>query len=118
MKLRRGPQRNKMYLRYSSTKVLFVACLFFLLFSQIGVAQKNAASNLLTELEKSIDQGKIDQIERPLLDYALANPGNSRALELLAKVRMIQGRIDEAKALYGRALSIDPASATAKIGVA
>lgn len=116
MKLRR--ERNKMHPRCFSTKVWLLACLLFLVPAQIVVAQKKGSANVLTGFEKSIEQGKINEIERPLLDYARANPGNSRALELLARVRTIQGRTDEAKALYGRALSLDPTSATAKIGAA
>ena len=109
---------NKMYPRCSRMKVFLMAFLFVMLSVQIVAAQKKVTVDVLTGFERSIEQGKINQIERPLLDYALANPENTRALELLGRVRILQGRPEQARALYERALALNPASAAATIGAA
>ena len=76
------------------------------------------ASTRSPAFEKSLDLGRINQVETPLFNYALTNPNNAKALELLARLRSMQGRLDEARALYDRVLAIDPASVPAKMGKA
>lgn len=92
--------------------------MFFPLSFQIAVAQKKVIRDELDGFERNIERGKINEIERPLLDYALANPHNTRALELLGQVRVRQGRLEEARALYKRVLGLDPTSTTATIAAA
>jgi Flp pilus assembly protein TadD len=74
-----------------------------------------AAAQSLTRIERSIEQGRIDEIERPLLDYAIAHPADARALYLLAQVRYRQGRYKEAKALFQRVVALDPTLARAQV---
>lgn len=74
--------------------------------------------NTFARFEKSIEQGKIEEIERPLLDFAVANPNDPKILELLAIVRFRQNRLSEAAALYKRILILDANSASAKINLA
>jgi len=102
---------------------LFYLILFFCLIILFDVssafAQKNQiAKNAVARFEKSIEQGKIEEIERSLLDFAVANPNNPQVLELLATVRFRQNRLSEATALYKRILTLDANSASAKINLA
>jgi len=95
--------------------VLAVICIW----PQIALSQKKPASiNILNSFEKSIERGAVDEIERPLMDFAIANPNNPKALELLARVRLRQGRLSESGALYQRVLRLDPGSVSAKINSA
>lgn len=87
---------------------------FASIFAQNNPVDKNAVARF----EKSIEQGKLEEIERPLLDYAVANPTNPQILELLAKLRYRQNRLPEAAALYKRILTLDANSASAKINLA
>lgn len=72
----------------------------------------------LARFEKSIAQGEIEEIERPLLDFAVANPNDPQVLELLATVRFRQDRLSEAAALYKRVLTLGAEKASAKINLA
>lgn len=81
-------------------------------------AQIKQSENPLASFEKSIKQGKIAEIERPLLSYAVANPNDAKALELLAQIRFRQGRLAEAKGLYQRVLTLAPAEISPKISLA
>ncbi|MGI9036018.1 MAG: tetratricopeptide repeat protein [Pyrinomonadaceae bacterium] len=99
--------------------LILVVCSMFLsgvipIFAQTNQVDKK----IITDFEKSIEQGKIEEIERPLLDFAVANPNDSQVLSLLAKVRFLQNRLPEAAALYKRILSLDANSASAKINLA
>jgi tetratricopeptide (TPR) repeat protein len=79
---------------------------------------KTGQRDPLPAFEQSIEQGRLAETERPLLDFALSQPQNARALELVGRLRFRQGRLQEAKALYMRALSLDASSVTAKIDYA
>lgn len=89
----------------------------FLIFCPCVSAQIKTANNQLANFEKSVREGKINEIERPLLNYAVANPNDPKALELLADVRFQQGRLTEAKGLYQRVLTLDPNFIAAKISL-
>ena len=80
----------------------------------VARAQKNA-DNLLAGFEKSLAQGKFAEIEHPLLDYAIAHPNDAQALSLLAELRHRQNRLQEAKGLYQRVLTLNPNLISAKI---
>ena len=71
----------------------------------------------LSQIETSIQQGRLDQVEKPLFDYAIAHPRDARALGLLAQVRYQQHRLEEAQALYQRVLALDPSLVKAKINL-
>jgi|KBSMisStaDraftv2_1062788.scaffolds.fasta_scaffold149037_2 tetratricopeptide (TPR) repeat protein len=73
---------------------------------------------ILAKFEKDVEAGKLAQSEKPLLDYALAHPNDAKALELMGRLRLKQGRIDEALALYRRALALDPQFVSAKVNYA
>jgi cellulose synthase operon protein C len=105
--------------KHLDLKTCLAACLFLLLFCAFASAQKKPADEIILRgFEKSFEQGKINEIERPLLDFAIANPGNTKALELLARLRLRQGRNEEARGLYKRVLTLEPNSMTAKIQLA
>lgn len=72
----------------------------------------------LRRIEMSIEQGKLNEAEKPLLDYAIAHPRDVKALELLGRLRYQQGRFDEAQAVFQRVLALDPALVKAKINLA
>ncbi|MGH9961785.1 MAG: tetratricopeptide repeat protein, partial [Pyrinomonadaceae bacterium] len=85
---------------------------------QFASSQNNPAKSInLASIETSIEQGKLDQVEKPLLDYAIAHPQEARALELLGQVRYQQHRLEEAKALYQRVVTLDPSSFKARINL-
>ncbi len=81
------------------------------------VLAQTSQNNALTRFEKVIEQGKFEEIERPLLDYAIAHPQDTKALSLLADGRARQLRFQEAKGLYQRVLTLDPNSVSAKINL-
>ncbi|HEY8562394.1 MAG TPA: tetratricopeptide repeat protein [Pyrinomonadaceae bacterium] len=82
-------------------------------------AQKTAVEkDPLARFGKAVEQGKSAEIERELLDYAIRNPTDAKAFELLARIRFDQGRFSEAKSLYQKALLLDPESTAAKIDLA
>jgi len=105
--------------KHTGLKICLAACCLLLSLScHFALAQNKPADNsALAAFEKSLEQGKINEIERPLLNYAIANPNNPKALELLARVRVRQGRLEEAKGLYQRVLTLNPNLAAAKIAV-
>jgi tetratricopeptide (TPR) repeat protein len=102
--------------RHISLRIGLAACLFIPFSSQIVLPQqKPSEKRILADFEKSIQLGTGDEIDRRLLDFAVANPNNSKALELLARLRLRQGRLTESKALYQRVLTLDPTSINARI---
>ncbi len=104
--------RKRLYL-------ILIFCLALSLGFTFTFAQnKQIDKNAVARFEKSIEQGKIEEIERALLNFAVANPNNPQVLELLAKVRYRQNRLSEATALYRRVLTLDSNSASAKINLA
>ena len=83
------------------------------------MAQTPAANkNTLADFEKSIEQGDFAAVERNLLNYAIANPNDANGFELLARLRFGQNRLNQAKSLYQKALSLDPNLTSAKINLA
>ena len=84
----------------------------------VSAQNKPLDKTALARFEKSIEAGKIEEIERPLLDFAVANPNDPQVLELLATVRYRQNRLPEATALYKRILTLDRNSVAAKINLA
>ena len=92
-----------------------------LIFSGVFVSfgqRTDRAETKLALFETNIAAGNYAAIERDLLNYAIANPGDARAFELLGKLRFAQNRLSEAKSLYRKSLSLDARSASARIGLA
>lgn len=82
-------------------------------------AQKTADSKaLLANLDRSIELGKLAEVERELFSYVIANPADARGFSLLAKLRLKQNRLGEAKSLANKALSLDRALLQAKMTLA
>jgi tetratricopeptide (TPR) repeat protein len=105
--------RNKFIFQFFFTGILiFVGAGF--VFAQNSTADSSA----LIKFEKSIEQGNYAAIERELLNYAVKNPNEAKAFELLGKLRFAQNRLNEAKSLYQKALSLDPRLISAKINLA
>src|SRR4030095_11333357 len=85
---------------------------------QVASSQNDPAPSInYAHIETSIQQGKLDQVEKPLLDYARAHPMDVKALELLGQVRYQQHRLQEAQSLYQRVLALDPSLVKARINL-
>lgn len=102
-------------------KLIQLAVIFLLIFCAANFvsAQKTPVDkNALAKFEKSIEQGNLGAIERDLLNYVIKNPNDAKGFELLAKLRFAQNRLNEAKSLYQKALSLDNTLISAKINLA
>jgi len=87
-------------------------------FSKPALSQTKPSGNInLSHIETSIDRGKLQEVETPLIDYAIAHPNDARALELLGKLRYRQHRLEEAQSLYQRVLVLNPSLTRAKINL-
>ncbi|MCA1602565.1 MAG: tetratricopeptide repeat protein, partial [Acidobacteria bacterium] len=105
--------------RSHSIRGLLLTCLLLPGICPLAPGQTNPAAGInLARIEISIEQGKTHEVEKPLLDYAIAHPRDVKALELLGRLRYQQGRLDEARALYQRVLALDPSLVRAKINLA
>lgn len=82
-------------------------------------AQKiSADETALASFEKSIEQGKFADIEKSLLDFVIAHQKDAKGFALLAKLRLNQNRLSEAKSLYQKALTLDPNLLSSKLNLA
>jgi tetratricopeptide (TPR) repeat protein len=98
-------------LRNNAVKIsLIVLSLVCSLAAQITPDNKT----LLANFDKSIENGKLSEIERELFNYLIANPKDAAGFSLLAKLRLKQNRPNEAKALANKALVLDPILLSAK----
>lgn len=97
------------------TKLLLLA-----VFLSVGIAAQKTVDNrnLLANFERSIDLGKLSEIERDLFSYVIANPADAKGFSLLAKLRLKQGRLGEARSVANKALSLDPGLLKAKLTLA
>jgi Flp pilus assembly protein TadD len=77
-----------------------------------------AAQNSLVSFEKSIEAGQTAEVEKDLFSYVIANPKDAKGFALLAKMRLKQNRLNEAKSLVNKALTIDGKLLSAKITLA
>lgn len=112
-------QWEGMKILLSNKPVRFAACFLIVLSAVFCVfAQKQQQDKQLTVFEKSIDEGKLSEIEKELFNYVVANPQDAAGFSLLAKLRLKQDRLNEAKALSQKALSINPNFVPAKINLA
>ena len=108
-----------MILRPSVGTRLVLIWLLVLGIIQIAIGQNNPTQAIdFARIETSIEQGKLKEVEKPLLDYAIAHPRDVRALELLGQVRYQQRRFDEAQSLYQRVLALEPTRIRPKINLA
>lgn len=72
----------------------------------------------LARFEKHIADGKLSDIENDLLNYVIANPKDAKGFSLMAKLRLKQNRLSEAKSLSLKALTIRPEMLSAKLTLA
>ncbi len=72
----------------------------------------------LKVFERNIEAGKFSEIERDLFNYVIANPKDAVGFSLLAKLRLKQNRLNEAKSLSNRALTLDSNLLSAKLTLA
>ena len=73
---------------------------------------------MLANFDKKIEDGKLSEIETDLFNYVIANPKDAKGFCVLAKLRFKQNRLNEAKSLLNKALSLDPALLSAKLTLA
>jgi tetratricopeptide (TPR) repeat protein len=100
------------------TDLLTISLLLFGL-AVSGFAQVKADDRaVLAAYEKSIDSGNLSAVERDLFNYVIAHPSDGSGFALLAKLRLKQNRPSEAKALAGKALTIEPNLLSAKLTLA
>ena len=104
--------------KFSKRSPLIVGLLFFAVVPVVFAQVKAPEADQLSVFEKNIEAGKLNETEQPLVQFALGNPQNARALELVGRLRFRQGRLDEALALYKKVLVLDPRSFAAKVGYA
>jgi tetratricopeptide (TPR) repeat protein len=108
-----------MFRRYPISGRLLLVCLLLPGTCLSAAAQNSSPASIsLARIEVSIDRGNLDEVEKPLLDYAIAHPREAKALELLGRLRYQQGRFEEAQSLYQRVLALDPSLVNAKINLA
>lgn len=72
----------------------------------------------LAKFEQNIEAGKLSEVERDLFNYVIANPKDAVGFSLLAKLRLKQNRLNEAKSLANKALTINPNLFSAKLTLA
>ncbi|NOT48788.1 MAG: tetratricopeptide repeat protein [Acidobacteria bacterium] len=70
------------------------------------------------QFEKYIEEGKLTEVEKPLFDYVVANPKDAEGFFLLAKLRLRQTRLSEARSLFKKTLTLDANLTLAKIELA
>lgn len=94
-------------------------CLILLCVAICLSAQKiSLGKNELQSFERSIDEGRIDEVEKNLFNYVVANPKDAVGFSLLAKLRLKQDRPNEARSLSQKALMLDPNLLSAKLNLA
>ncbi len=99
-------------------QILTISFLIFCTAFNAAAQRVNADQNVLAKFEKSIEQSDYAAVENDLLKYAIANPKDAKAFDLLGRLRFGQTRFGEAKSLFQKALSLDPNLTSAKINLA
>jgi tetratricopeptide (TPR) repeat protein len=91
--------------------------LFFL--SAFAAAQRPLPDKaLLSSFEEAIDQGRYSEVESGLLKFVVSRPDVGAGYELLGRLRFRQDRLNEARSLYQRAVTLDPRSVRARVDLA
>lgn len=70
---------------------------------------------LLSTFERGIEQGRYSDVEGGLLKFVLSHPELAAGYELLGRLRFRQERLNEARSLYKRAVTLDPKLLRARI---
>ena len=98
----------------STTICLIFVCLAICVSAQVRTDNKSVLANF----DKKIEDGKLSEVETDLFNYVIANPKDAKGFCVLAKLRFKQNRLNEAKSLLNKALSLDPALLSAKLTLA
>lgn len=94
--------------------ILLVCACLLILAGRPAFAQDPSLANF----EKKIEEGRFAEIEREVLDHAIKNPDQPDAFELLGRIRLRQGRLSEAQALFKKSLQLDAGFVRASFGLA
>lgn len=87
-----------------------------LLFAGVGIyGQVDNNKTTLLRFDKVIENGKFSEVEQDLFRYVVANPSDAEGFSLLAKIRLKQERLNEAKSLAQKALALDQKLLSAKL---
>ena len=101
------------------TKRVLISVIFALtlLFAGVGIygQVKNDNKAALLRFDKDIENRKFSDVERDLFRYVVANPNDAEGFSLLAKIRLKQERLNEAKSLAQKALALDQKLLSAKL---
>ena len=85
-----------------------VATLLFVLLSPLNTpAQRDSSTARLERAAALISDNRIEEAEQQLNYLLKATPNNALALNLLGTIRAKQGKLNEAEALFSRAIQID-----------
>ena len=87
-----------------------ISALLFILFATLCADAQKVNSSPTQQLERVaalIGENRIEEAEQQLNAILKASPNEALALNLLGTIRAKQGRLDEAEALFTRAISID-----------
>jgi Flp pilus assembly protein TadD len=86
---------------------LALTLLFILLLPISAPAQGNTSTEQLERAAALISGNRIEEAEQQLNAVLKAQPNDALAVNLLGTIRAKQGRLDEAEALFSRAIRID-----------
>ncbi|HEY0005696.1 MAG TPA: tetratricopeptide repeat protein, partial [Pyrinomonadaceae bacterium] len=84
-----------------------VLALLFMLAAHTAQAQENRASGRLERAAALISDNRTAEAEQQLNELLKGKPDDALALNLLGTIRAKQGRMDEAEALFSRAVRLD-----------
>lgn len=100
---------------FRSHKTGIICCFLLLTVSATAVAQ---GEKITARFDQSIEAGRLSEVERDLFNYVVAHPQDAIGFSLLAKLRLKQNRLNEAKALANKALTLNLNLLSAKLIVA
>jgi len=121
MRIRPIREIEKMNPESRALVTAFAACFVLAVCTGSSFSQKPAAGSdqkILAEFDRRIERSDLTGLDQALMNFVIANPGNAKALELLARLRSRQGRLPESRALYQRVMQLDPKAAAARIHAA
>lgn len=106
-----------MQIHLTNRVLISVVFALTLLFAGVGIygQVKNDNTAALLRFDKDIENGKFSNVERDLFRYVVANPNDAVGFSLLAKIRLKQERLNEAKSLAQKALVLDQKLLSAKL---
>ncbi|MFL6227163.1 MAG: tetratricopeptide repeat protein [Pyrinomonadaceae bacterium] len=110
--------RLRQLIRHSVCLSASLALLFFLAAPRRATAQESSHAAQIERAAALITVNRIPEAEQLLNGVLKSSSDDPLALNLLGTVRAQQGRLDEAEALFARALRVDPQFAGAHANLA